>query len=82
EEDEIQPQDRPHHQPQDSTFDFPEMPPPLTKEEEFCNCTPEERLEKSGQDLREGEICVMVRSSPFEKLLMVECLKHKASHGA
>jgi Ca2+-transporting ATPase len=38
---------------------------------EFRNYTPEERLEKV------EEICVMARSSPFDKLLMVECLKQK-----
>jgi Ca2+-transporting ATPase len=38
---------------------------------EFRNYTPEERLEKV------DEICVMARSSPFDKLLMVECLKQK-----
>ncbi|XP_035548409.1 putative calcium-transporting ATPase 13, plasma membrane-type [Juglans regia] len=39
--------------------------------EEFRNYTPEERLEKV------DKICVMARSSPFDKLLMVECLKQK-----
>ncbi|KAB1218100.1 putative calcium-transporting ATPase 13, plasma membrane-type [Morella rubra] len=39
--------------------------------EEFRNYTPEERLEKV------DNICVMARSSPFDKLLMVECLKQK-----
>ncbi|OIW07720.1 hypothetical protein TanjilG_11847 [Lupinus angustifolius] len=39
--------------------------------EEFRNYTPEERLEKI--DI----ICVMARSSPFDKLLMVQCLKQK-----
>jgi Ca2+-transporting ATPase len=38
---------------------------------EFRNYTPEERLEKV------DTICVMARSSPFDKLLMVECLKQK-----
>ncbi|XP_059448904.1 putative calcium-transporting ATPase 13, plasma membrane-type [Corylus avellana] len=38
---------------------------------EFRNYTPEERLEKV------DKICVMARSSPFDKLLMVECLKQK-----
>ncbi|KAG2722221.1 hypothetical protein I3760_02G119100, partial [Carya illinoinensis] len=38
---------------------------------EFRNYTPEERLEKV------EKICVMARSSPFDKLLMVECLKQK-----
>ncbi|GMP56270.1 hypothetical protein CsSME_00020821 [Camellia sinensis var. sinensis] len=33
--------------------------------EEFCNYTPEERLEKV------DKICVMARSSPFDKLLVV-----------
>ncbi|KAK7271828.1 hypothetical protein RJT34_28041 [Clitoria ternatea] len=39
--------------------------------EEFRNYTPEERLEKV------EKICVMARSSPFDKLLMVQCLKQK-----
>ena len=39
--------------------------------EEFRNYTPEDRLEKVDQ------ICVMARSSPFDKLLMVQCLKQK-----
>ncbi|KAL2335344.1 hypothetical protein Fmac_016557 [Flemingia macrophylla] len=39
--------------------------------EEFRNYTPEERLEKV------DKICVMARSSPFDKLLMVQCLKQK-----
>ncbi|MED6136682.1 putative calcium-transporting ATPase 13, plasma membrane-type [Stylosanthes scabra] len=39
--------------------------------EEFRNYSPEERLEKV------EKICVMARSSPFDKLLMVECLKQK-----
>ncbi|KAK7364974.1 hypothetical protein VNO80_13724 [Phaseolus coccineus] len=39
--------------------------------EEFRNYTPEERLEKV------DNICVMARSSPFDKLLMVQCLKQK-----
>ena len=39
--------------------------------EEFRNYTPEERMEKV------DKICVMARSSPFDKLLMVECLKQK-----
>ncbi|XP_062168908.1 putative calcium-transporting ATPase 13, plasma membrane-type [Alnus glutinosa] len=38
---------------------------------EFRNYTPDERLEKV------DKICVMARSSPFDKLLMVECLKQK-----
>ncbi|XP_062168946.1 putative calcium-transporting ATPase 13, plasma membrane-type [Alnus glutinosa] len=38
---------------------------------EFRNYTPEERLKKV------DTICVMARSSPFDKLLMVECLKQK-----
>ncbi|KAG2722222.1 hypothetical protein I3760_02G119200 [Carya illinoinensis] len=38
---------------------------------EFRNYTPEERLEKV------ENICVMARSSPFDKLLMIECLKQK-----
>jgi len=38
---------------------------------EFRNYTPEERLEKV------DKICVMARSSPFDKLLMVGCLKQK-----
>ncbi|KAE8022637.1 hypothetical protein FH972_008420 [Carpinus fangiana] len=38
---------------------------------EFRNYTPQERLEKV------EKICVMARSSPFDKLLMVECLKQK-----
>ncbi|KAJ7979970.1 Calcium-transporting ATPase [Quillaja saponaria] len=39
--------------------------------EEFRNYTPEERMEKV------DKICVMARSSPFDKLLMVQCLKLK-----
>ncbi|THG20630.1 hypothetical protein TEA_027246 [Camellia sinensis var. sinensis] len=39
--------------------------------EEFRNYTPEERLEKV------DKICVMARSSLFDKLLMVQCLKQK-----
>ncbi|KAE9617643.1 putative calcium-transporting ATPase [Lupinus albus] len=39
--------------------------------EEFRNYTPEERLDKV------DKICVMARSSPFDKLLMVQCLKQK-----
>lgn len=39
--------------------------------EEFRNYTHEERLEKVDR------ICVMARSSPFDKLLMVQCLKQK-----
>ncbi|KAA8522239.1 hypothetical protein F0562_012912 [Nyssa sinensis] len=39
--------------------------------EEFRNYTPEERMEKV------DKICVMARSSPFDKLLMVQCLKQK-----
>uniref|UniRef100_A0A2N9IZK0 Calcium-transporting ATPase n=1 Tax=Fagus sylvatica TaxID=28930 RepID=A0A2N9IZK0_FAGSY len=39
--------------------------------EEFKKYTPEERMEKV------DKICVMARSSPFEKLLMIECLKQK-----
>ncbi|KAK9930939.1 hypothetical protein M0R45_018241 [Rubus argutus] len=38
---------------------------------EFRNYTPEERMEKV------ETICVMARSSPFDKLLMVQCLKQK-----
>ncbi|XP_015888132.3 putative calcium-transporting ATPase 13, plasma membrane-type [Ziziphus jujuba] len=38
---------------------------------EFRNYTPEERMEKV------DNICVMARSSPFDKLLMVQCLKQK-----
>jgi Ca2+-transporting ATPase len=38
---------------------------------EFRNYTAEERLEKV------DKICVMARSSPFDKLLMVQCLKQK-----
>ncbi|KAI8566330.1 hypothetical protein RHMOL_Rhmol02G0032500 [Rhododendron molle] len=38
---------------------------------EFRNYTPEERMEKV------DEICVMARSSPFDKLLMVQCLRQK-----
>ncbi|KAF3975399.1 hypothetical protein CMV_001330 [Castanea mollissima] len=38
---------------------------------EFRNYTPMERMEKV------DKICVMARSSPFDKLLMVECLKQK-----
>lgn len=37
----------------------------------FRNYTPEERREKV------DKICVMARSSPFDKLLMVECLRQK-----
>ncbi|KAG8379917.1 hypothetical protein BUALT_Bualt07G0139200 [Buddleja alternifolia] len=36
---------------------------------EFCNYTEDERMEKV------EKICVMARSSPFDKLLMVQCLK-------
>ncbi|WJX67996.1 Putative calcium-transporting ATPase 13, plasma membrane-type [Trifolium repens] len=39
--------------------------------EQFHNFSPEERLEKV------GKISVMARSSPFDKLLMVQCLKQK-----
>ncbi|XP_021899589.1 putative calcium-transporting ATPase 13, plasma membrane-type [Carica papaya] len=39
--------------------------------EEFRNYSPEERMEKV------DKICVMARSSPFDKLLMVQCLKQK-----
>ncbi|XP_058202205.1 putative calcium-transporting ATPase 13, plasma membrane-type [Rhododendron vialii] len=39
---------------------------------EFRNYTPEERMEKV------DKICVMARSSPFDKLLMVQCLRQKA----
>ncbi|KAG6471342.1 calcium-transporting ATPase 7, plasma membrane-type-like [Zingiber officinale] len=39
--------------------------------QEFRNYSPEERLKKVDQ------ICVMARSSPFDKLLMVQCLKQK-----
>ncbi|KAH9625512.1 hypothetical protein KSS87_012113 [Heliosperma pusillum] len=38
---------------------------------EFRNYTHEERME------RVEKICVMARSSPFDKLLMVQCLKQK-----
>ncbi|XP_074379779.1 putative calcium-transporting ATPase 13, plasma membrane-type [Apium graveolens] len=38
---------------------------------EFRNYTVEERMEKVDQ------ICVMARSSPFDKLLMVQCLRQK-----
>ncbi|KAH7856912.1 hypothetical protein Vadar_006814 [Vaccinium darrowii] len=38
---------------------------------EFRNYTLEERMEKV------DKICVMARSSPFDKLLMVQCLKQK-----
>ncbi|KAF9618615.1 hypothetical protein IFM89_002310 [Coptis chinensis] len=38
---------------------------------EFRNYTQEERME------RVDSICVMARSSPFDKLLMVQCLKQK-----
>ncbi|KAK6929895.1 Cation-transporting P-type ATPase, N-terminal [Dillenia turbinata] len=38
---------------------------------EFRNYTPEERMQKV------DKICVMARSSPFDKLLMVQCLKQK-----
>ncbi|KAF5176316.1 Calcium-transporting atpase [Thalictrum thalictroides] len=38
---------------------------------EFRNYTDEERMEKVDR------ICVMARSSPFDKLLMVQCLKRK-----
>jgi Ca2+-transporting ATPase len=39
--------------------------------EEFRNYTHEQRMEKV------DKICVMARSSPFDKLLMVQCLKQK-----
>ncbi|XP_011030702.1 PREDICTED: putative calcium-transporting ATPase 13, plasma membrane-type, partial [Populus euphratica] len=39
--------------------------------EEFRNYTLEQRMEKV------DKICVMARSSPFDKLLMVQCLKQK-----
>ncbi|XVE81699.1 hypothetical protein DITRI_Ditri15bG0086600 [Diplodiscus trichospermus] len=39
--------------------------------EVFRNYTPKERMEKV------EKICVMARSSPFDKLLMVQCLKQK-----
>ncbi|GKV43756.1 hypothetical protein SLEP1_g51008 [Rubroshorea leprosula] len=39
--------------------------------EEFRSYTPKERMEKV------EKICVMARSSPFDKLLMVQCLKEK-----
>ncbi|KAL6343702.1 hypothetical protein AAG906_025067 [Vitis piasezkii] len=39
--------------------------------EVFRKYTPEERMEKV------DKICVMARSSPFDKLLMVQCLKQK-----
>ncbi|GLT99512.1 hypothetical protein SLE2022_169490 [Rubroshorea leprosula] len=39
--------------------------------EEFRSYTPQERMEKV------EKICVMARSSPFDKLLMVQCLKQK-----
>ncbi|KAF7151459.1 hypothetical protein RHSIM_Rhsim02G0037800 [Rhododendron simsii] len=38
---------------------------------EFRNYTSEERMEKV------DKICVMARSSPFDKLLMVQCLRQK-----
>ncbi|KAF3456924.1 hypothetical protein FNV43_RR01578 [Rhamnella rubrinervis] len=38
---------------------------------EFRNYTPEEKMK------RVDSICVMARSSPFDKLLMVQCLKQK-----
>ncbi|KAL6292087.1 hypothetical protein ACE6H2_000229 [Prunus campanulata] len=38
---------------------------------QFRNYTPEERM------LKVDKICVMARSSPFDKLLMVQCLKQK-----
>nr|POE75950.1 putative calcium-transporting atpase 13, plasma membrane-type [Quercus suber] len=38
---------------------------------QFRNYSPEERMEKV------DKILVMARSSPFDKLLMVQCLKHK-----
>ncbi|OVA11020.1 Cation-transporting P-type ATPase [Macleaya cordata] len=38
---------------------------------EFRNYTEQERMEKI------DKICVMARSSPFDKLLMVQCLKEK-----
>lgn len=38
---------------------------------QFRNYTPEERM------LKVEKICVMARSSPFDKLLMVQCLKQK-----
>ncbi|KAK8630518.1 hypothetical protein V6N13_079308 [Hibiscus sabdariffa] len=40
---------------------------------EFRNYTPEERIEKV------DKIRVMARSSPFDKLLMVQCLKQKGN---
>ncbi|EEF45218.1 cation-transporting atpase plant, putative [Ricinus communis] len=43
----------------------------IVEGEEFRNCTEEERLEKV------EKIRVMARSSPFDKLLMVQCLKRK-----
>jgi Ca2+-transporting ATPase len=39
--------------------------------EQFRNFSPEERLAKV------DKISVMARSSPFDKLLMVQCLKQK-----
>ncbi|XP_052188239.1 putative calcium-transporting ATPase 13, plasma membrane-type isoform X2 [Diospyros lotus] len=39
--------------------------------QEFRNYTPEERMVKIDR------ICVMARSSPFDKLLMVQCLKQR-----
>ncbi|KAJ9700467.1 hypothetical protein PVL29_005992 [Vitis rotundifolia] len=39
--------------------------------EVFRKYTPEERMEKV------DKICVMARSSPFDKLLMIQCLKQK-----
>lgn len=38
---------------------------------QFRNYTPEKRMEEV------DKICVMARSSPFDKLLMVQCLKQK-----
>ncbi|KDP40245.1 hypothetical protein JCGZ_02243 [Jatropha curcas] len=43
----------------------------IVEGEEFRNYTPEERMKKVDQ------ICVMARSSPFDKLLMLQCLKQK-----
>ncbi|GKV50271.1 hypothetical protein SLEP1_g56983 [Rubroshorea leprosula] len=43
----------------------------IVEGEQFRNYTSEERMEKV------EKICVMARSSPFDKLLMVQCLKQK-----
>jgi Ca2+-transporting ATPase len=49
----------------------PDISGAVVEGEEFRNYTAKERMEKV------DNICVMARSSPFDKLLMVECLKQK-----